>query len=217
MIIAIDGPAGTGKSTIARMVADSLGFTYVNSGSIYRAMTLHVLRCKIHIEDIEEVIASSLQANVEYRNGRLFLNGVDAEMDLRSAQVDAVVAQLSAIPAIRAIVNKLVCQIAGSTNAVVEGRDMTTVVFPDAEVKFFLDASVDARAGRRFEQQTSCLSLVDIKRNIEMRDAIDKTKSIGALKIAPDAEYLDSSYLTIQQVYDKVYGKILHLREHHGR
>ena len=217
MIIAIDGPAGTGKSTIARMIADSLGFTYVNSGSIYRAMTLHVLRCRINIEDIEEVISISRQANVEYRNGRLFLDGVDAEMDLRSAQVDAVVAQLSAIPALRAIVNKLVCQLAGSTNAVVEGRDMTTLVFPNAEIKFFLDASADARAKRRFEQRTSCLSLVDIKRNIEMRDTIDKTKSVGALKIAPDAEYLDSSYLTIQQVYDKVYGKILHLREHHGR
>jgi cytidylate kinase len=217
MIVAIDGPAGTGKSTIARMVAESMGFTYVNSGSIYRAMTLRVLRTRIDADDAEAVIACSRQASIEYRNGSLFLDGADAEQELRTAPVDAVVAQLSAIPALRAIVNELVRRIAGSTDAVVEGRDMTTVVFPDADAKFYLDASPDARARRRFDQGASDASLDDIRRNIEMRDAIDKSKSVGALKIAPDAEYLDSSHLTIRQVYDKIYGKILHLREHHGR
>jgi cytidylate kinase len=199
------------------MVAESMGFTYVNSGSIYRAMTLRVLRTRIDADDAEAVIACSRQASIEYRNGSLFLDGADAEQELRTAPVDAVVAQLSAIPALRAIVNELVRRIAGSTDAVVEGRDMTTVVFPDADAKFYLDASPDARARRRFDQGASDASLDDIRRNIEMRDAIDKSKSVGALKIAPDAEYLDSSHLTIRQVYDKIYGKILHLREHHGR
>jgi cytidylate kinase/small subunit ribosomal protein S1 len=217
MIVAIDGPAGTGKSTIARMVAEGLGFTYVNSGSIYRAMTLRALRHGVDAEDAEAIVACSRQARVEYRNGRLFLDGEDAEAELRSSPVDALVAQQSAIPALREIVNELVRRISGSTDAVVEGRDMTTVVFPDADAKFYLDASVDARAKRRFDQGASDASLGDIRRNIEMRDTIDRSKSVGALKIAPDAEYLDSSHLTIQQVYDKVYGKILHLREHHGR
>jgi small subunit ribosomal protein S1 len=94
---------------------------------------------------------------------------------------------------------------------------MTTVVFPEADAKFYLDASSESRAKRRFEQGLSSLSLDEIRRNIEMRDEIDKGKSVGALKIAVDAIYLDSSHLTIQEVYDKVYGKILHLREYHGR
>jgi CMP/dCMP kinase len=217
MIVAIDGPAGTGKSTIARMIAEGLGFTYVNSGSIYRAMTLRALRHGVDAENAEAIVACSRQARVEYMNGRLFLDGEDVEAELRSPPVDALVAQQSAIPTLREIVNALVRRIAGSTDAVVEGRDMTTVVFPYAEAKFYLDASVDARARRRFDQGANDASLGDIRRNIEMRDTIDKSKSVGALKIAPDAEYLDSSHLTIQQVYDKVYGKILHLREHHGR
>ena len=217
MIIAIDGPAGSGKSTIARMLAEGLGFAYVNSGSIYRAMTLRVLRQGADAGDAEAVIACSREAKIEYRAGRLVLDGSDSEAELRSKGVEARVAQLSAIPALREIVNEIVRRIAGSTDAVVEGRDMTTIVFPDADAKFYLDASADARALRRYDQGDGSASLEEIKRNIAMRDEIDRTKSIGALKIAADAEYLDSSHLTIQEVYDKVYGKILHLREYHGR
>jgi len=216
MIVAIDGPAGSGKSTIARMLAEGLGFNYVNSGSIYRAMTLRTLRRRVDPSDIEAVIACSRQARIEYRAGRLWLDGADSEAELRSASVDANVAQLSAIPKLREIVNTLVRSIAGAADSVVEGRDMTTVVFPEADAKFYLDASADSRAERRHGQGHSEASLGDIKHNIEMRDAIDRSKSVGALKIAPDAEYLDSSHLTIQQVYDTVYGKILHLREYHG-
>jgi cytidylate kinase len=217
MIVAIDGPAGSGKSTIARMVAEGLGFTYVNSGNIYRAMTLRSIRAGIDTGDAEAVLACSREARIEYRTGRIFLDGRDAEPELHSAAVDALVAQLSAIPALRDIVNEHVRRIAGGSDAVVEGRDMATVVFPDADAKFYLDASVESRASRRHGQGLSESSLEDIRSNIEMRDVIDRAKSVGALKIAPDAEYLDSSHLTIQQVYDKVYGKILHLREHNGR
>ena len=213
MIIAIDGPAGSGKSTIARMVAEGLGFTYINSGSIYRAMTLRAIRRGIDCGDRAAVLASSREANVDYRKDSLYLDGEAVCAELRSAAVDAHVAQVSAIPELRSIVNDVVRRVAASSNAVVEGRDMTTVVFPDAELKFFLDASSEARAQRRFRQGSSEASFEDIKRNIEMRDKIDRSKPIGALKIAPDAEYLDSSHLTIQEVYDKVYGKILHLRE----
>jgi cytidylate kinase len=217
MIVAIDGPAGSGKSTIARLVAERLGFTYVNSGSIYRAMTLRIIRLGIDPSDTAAVVQKSREARIEYRGGRLFLDGVDVEDELRSAPVDALVAQISAIPPLREIVNEHVRGIAGSTDAVVEGRDMTTVVFPDAEVKFFLDASVESRALRRHRQGLTDQSFEEIRKNIEMRDAIDRGKSVGSLKLAPDAEYVDSSHLTIQEVYDKVYGKILQLREDHGR
>jgi CMP/dCMP kinase len=217
MIVAIDGPAGSGKSTIARMVAQGLGFTYVNSGNIYRAMTLRVLRSSVDPEDSSAVLVSSRAARIEYRGGRLFLDGADVEEELHSAPVDARVAQLSAIPELREIVNAHVRRIAGGSDAVVEGRDMTTVVFHDADAKFFLDASAEARAKRRFDQGLSSQTLEEIRDNIAMRDVIDRNKSVGALKIAPDAVYLDSSYLTIHEVYDKVYGKILQLREHNGR
>lgn len=216
MIVAIDGPAGSGKSTIARMLAEGLGFTYVNSGNIYRAMTVRALRSGIIVADSSAVVAQAREAHIEYEKGHLFLDGADVESLLHGAEVDALVAQLSAIPELRSIVNEHVRRIAGSTNAVVEGRDMTTVVFPGAEAKFFLDASAEARAKRRFDQGVSGASLEDIRKNIAMRDEIDKTKSVGALKIAPDALYLDSSHLTLQEVYETVYGKILHLREDHG-
>jgi cytidylate kinase len=216
MIIAIDGPAGSGKSTIARMVAEGLGFAYVNSGNIYRAMTLRVLRHSVDPSDASAVLECARMAVIEYRSGRLHLDGVDAEAELHASPVDALVAQLSAISPLRSIVNEHVRRIAGRADAVVEGRDMTTVVFPEADAKFYLDASADARARRRFDQGLSGASLEAIRDNIEMRDDIDRSKSVGALKIAPDAVYLDSSHLTLQQVYDKVYGKILHLREHNG-
>jgi cytidylate kinase len=217
MIVAIDGPAGSGKSSIARMVAKSLDFTYVNSGNIYRAMTLRAIGLGVGHEDSSALLSCARAARVEYRGGRLFLDGADVEDKLHSAEVDAFVAQVSALPELRSIVNEIVRRVAGSTDAVVEGRDMTTVVFPEAQAKFYLDASVEARARRRFDQALSGASLEEIKRNIEMRDEIDRSKSVGALKIAPDAEYLDSSGLTIQEVYEKVYAKILHLREDHGR
>jgi len=217
MVIAIDGPAGSGKSTIARMLAEALGFVYVNSGNIYRAMTLRVLDCCVEPSDLGAVLGCSRGAVIEYIGGRLHLDGRDVDDELHSARIDALVAQLSAIPQLRDIVNEQVRSIAGSLDAVVEGRDMTTVVFPQAEAKFFLDASPESRARRRFEQGLSEASLDEIRRNIEMRDSIDRGKSVGSLRIAPDAFYLDSSYLTIQEVYDKVYGKILHLREPYGR
>ena len=216
MVIAIDGPAGSGKSTIARKVAEALGFTYVNSGNLYRALTLRILRRNISASDADALLQCASEARIEYRMGRLFLDGADEEDSLHSAEVDALVAQISAIPPLRDIVNAQVRAIAGSMDAVVEGRDITTVVFPDAKMKFFLDASPEARARRRFDQGVSKASLEDIRHNIEMRDAIDRNKSVGALKIAPDAVYLDSSHLTIQEVYEKVYAKILLIREDHG-
>lgn len=208
MIVAMDGPAGTGKSTIARLVAERRGFTYINSGNLYRAITYGAMRSGVPLDDEAALVSYAEGAGLEYRGGILYLDGEPVEGRLRSAEVDAVVAQVSAIVPIRHIVNRLIRAIGSGIDAVVEGRDICTVVFPDAEVQIYIDASAEARAKRRYDQGTSSLSLDEIKKNIEMRDRIDMNKAEGSLKKAPKAFYLDTSYLTIDQVYDIVDTKI---------
>jgi cytidylate kinase len=217
MIVAMDGPAGCGKSTIAKLLSERMGFLYVNSGNIYRALTWAALQKGLGLNDEAALISAASEVSVDYdKGGSILLDGTRLSTELRSAEVEAIVAQVSAIPEIRRIVNEIVRRLARGKDVVVEGRDMTTVVFPQAELKFFIDASTEERARRRFAQASSLMSYEEILANIKMRDAIDRNKKIGALKIAPDALYLDTSDLTIEAVYEKVYSKILHLREAHG-
>jgi cytidylate kinase len=208
VIIAIDGPAGSGKSTIARLLASGLGFTYINSGNLYRAIALGCLRNTIDPRDAERALDYAKQARLEYREGEVYLEGENVVSLLHTDEIDRYSAPLSAIVPIRHVVNDLIRKIARGLDMVVEGRDMTTVVFPRAEYRFFLDASVDARARRRYGQGVSKLSLEDIKRTIMERDEIDKNKAEGSLKIDPEVVYFDTSDLTISQVYDKLIEKI---------
>jgi len=208
MIVAMDGPAGTGKSTIARMVAERNGFTYINSGNLYRAITWGAMNSGLALDDPAAVAAFAGNAKLYYEGGLLFLDGKPVEGNLRTDSVDANVAQVSAIIPVRHIVNSIIRSIGTGIDAVVEGRDICTVVFPDAAVQIYIDASVEARARRRFGQGTSTASLEEIRQNIEMRDNIDRNKAEGSLKRAPKAFYLDTSYLTIDQVYDIVNTKI---------
>lgn len=200
MIIAIDGPAGTGKSTIASIIADKLNVTFLNSGSFYRALTLSLLDSSKDLKNEDEVVEFCKQQKLEYKNSHLFLNGVDVEHSLHEDRVSANVAQLSAIVEIRHLVNERMREITKSLSIVCEGRDMTTVVFPNADYKFYLDASLDVQAERRFNQGVSNLSLEEIKESIRKRDEIDRNKKEGALRIAEDAIYIDTSNLTIEDV-----------------
>ena len=214
MVIAIDGPAGSGKSTIAKMMAeqfigeDKSGFTYINSGNIYRAITLACLRAKVDIAIHEDVINIANNIEILYQKDQVFLNGENVTELLHSDEIDRYSAPLSAIVPIRHLVNDLVRSIAKGKNIVVEGRDMTTVVFPDTPYRFYLDASLDSRANRRFGQGVSNLSLSEIKDAISRRDAIDKNKIEGSLKISAGTIYLDTSDLTIVQVYEKLIERI---------
>lgn len=203
-VVAIDGPAGVGKSTIAQMVAQKLGFYVLNSGNFYRAITLMVLRSGLDPEDPEVVLHIARETDISITEGKMRVNGRDVEDELHTDEVDRYVARHSAIVELRTMINEQIRSLADQgLNIVAEGRDMTTVVFPNAQCKFFLDASPQIRAERRYAQQPT-KSLDEMRFLIQERDEIDKNKPVGALKIAPDAVYIDTSYLTIDEVYDRV-------------
>jgi len=214
MVIAIDGPAGSGKSTIAKLLAEQLtdkegnGFYYINSGKLYRAITFGCLRAGITPDNGEKVLEFANNATISYKNDRVLLDGEDITDSLHTDEIDRWSAPLSAYVPVRHMVNDLIRSIAAGLNIVVEGRDMTTVVFPNAEHRFYLDASEDSRAQRRFEQGVSKLSLEEIKKSIIRRDEVDRNKAEGSLVNAPGVCYIDTSDLTINQVYDILIEKI---------
>lgn len=217
MVIAIDGPAGSGKSTIAHLIAEKLSITFLNSGSFYRAITLALLRAGfIEICDgspvfrrpQHDIIEFARKQRLEYVHSHLILNGEDVEGLLHCDEIDASSSQVSSIIPIRHLVNDRIREITKTLSIVCEGRDMTTVVFPDAEYKFYLDASIDVQAERRYRQGVSGLSLEEIKEGIRKRDERDRNKAEGALKIAADAVYIDTSDLTIEQVCEIIISKI---------
>ena len=201
MIIAIDGPAGTGKSTIAKMLSEKLDITFLNSGGFYRTLTMAVLDAGIDYKDEKATVEFCKKQKIEYtKEGHFILNGTDVTAHLHDDRITNNASQVSAIVEIRHLVNDLMREITKSLSIVCEGRDMTTVVFPDAEVKVYLDASAEVRAKRRLDQGVSDMTLEEIKAAIEKRDEMDKNKKEGSLKIAPDALSIDTSTLTIDNV-----------------
>jgi cytidylate kinase len=204
MIIAMDGPAGVGKSTVAKKVAQKLGIPYINSGNFYRAITYAHLAHEKDPTCNSSVINTARNIALTLHGGRLHLEGMDIEHHLHSDQVDAFVAQHSANVEVRHVVNRLIRSLTKNIDALIEGRDIGTVVYPDAAFKVYLDASAEIRAERRYRQGTSEKSLEELEKNILMRDEIDMHKEEGSLKVAEDAFYLDTSLLTIEEVCEKV-------------
>lgn len=200
-VIAIDGPAGTGKSSVASCVANGLGYRAVNSGAFYRAVSYEALRRSAETD--EAIVAIARDLDLSYGEGEYLLNGTRiVQADLHSTQIDEVVATHSAISAVRDAVNERIRAYCRERNVVVEGRDIATVVFPDATVKVFLDADPAERARRRSGQTGADQGTV--ARNMEHRDSIDRTKPVGRLELTSDAIYIDTTHLTLKNVCAKV-------------
>jgi len=216
MVVAIDGPAGVGKSTIARQSAAAAGFLYINSGSFYRAITLAVLESGRPPEDSAAVLAVARACTLTLRDDGLALDGRSVEDRLHSDAVDAWVAPHSAFAEVREIVNSMLRRIAAGRDVVVEGRDIGTVVFPLAECKIFLDADEATRVARRHAQGVSGLSAEAMQKAIAERDRVDRTKPTGRLVAAPDARIIDTSHLTIGQVCERVLRAILDSKNNPG-
>jgi cytidylate kinase len=199
------------------MLAEKFNFTYINSGNMYRAFTLSCIRKQIPVTDSEGVRAHVKMVRLDYQGNALYLDGENVTDLLHTDEIDRHVSILSSIVQVRQRINDLIRAIAQNTNVVVEGRDMTTVLFPDAEYRFYLDASLEARALRRFEQGISNESLEEIRRSIAGRDSFDQKNVEGSLKIVPGVCILDTSLLTIQEVYDTLVDKIQQKGPIYGR
>jgi cytidylate kinase len=208
MVVAIDGPAGSGKSTIAERVAKRTGFGYLDSGLLYRGIAKAVLNSGEDPEDPGVVVAIASRCQFEMPANELLLNGRPLT-EIHTDRIDRWSAIHSKNIEVRERVNAQIRRIAGSNDIIVMGRDIGTIVFPDAELKIFLDASIQARAARRYRQGSSDLNEQEIRQEIEKRDAIDREKPVGKLVQAPDALYLDTSDLTIDGVCDRVVREIL--------
>lgn len=209
--IAIDGPAGAGKSTIARRVARELSFIYVDTGAMYRAMALYLLRKEVNRDDTEQIgnICQDAEISIEYQNGEqiVLLNGENVNSYLRTEEVGNMASVSSAVPRVREKLLSLQRKLAKDMSVVMDGRDIGTTILPDADVKIYLTASSLTRARRRYlelqEKGTVC-NLDDIQKDIEERDQRDMNREISPLRQAKDAVLVDSSDLTIQQVVDRI-------------
>jgi CMP/dCMP kinase len=204
IVIAIDGPAGAGKSSIAKIIAGILKIEYVDSGAIYRAVTKKMLDRGIKIDDYTKIDFFLDNIVIKLENGMVFINNENLTPYLRTKEVTELVSPVSSNVSVRKRINRFLNEYSINKSLIMDGRDIGTVVFPDADFKFYLDATVDERAKRRFLEKTTDMSLDAIKESIAKRDENDKNKSFGALKIASDAIYLDTTYLKIEQVVDYI-------------
>ena len=209
--IAIDGPAGAGKSTIARRVAAKKGFVYVDTGAMYRGLAVHFIKQGIDPEDPEAVISAceSAEVTIGYENGiqQIYLNGENITGMLREEAVGDMASKTSQIPEVRAKLLELQRSLARTKDVVMDGRDIGTSILPDADVKVYLTASVKTRAKRRYDELTdkgiSC-DLAEIEADIANRDHRDMTRETSPLRQAEDAVLIDSSHLTIEEVTEAV-------------
>ena len=219
IIVAIDGPAGAGKSTIARRVAQRLGFLYIDTGAMYRAVALWALRLNVELTDMHRLEQLALEADIQLADSLVSLNGEVITDAIRTPEVSEAASKVSAVPGVRrALVDKQ-RTMASSTSVVMEGRDIGTVVFPEAEVKIFLDAGEDIRAQRRLQewaQKGEPVESAEVVKQLRGRDQRDRNRTEAPLVQAPDAVYLDTTSMAVEDVEEAIL-KIVRDRTSNGK
>ncbi len=209
-IVTIDGPAGSGKTTLSRMLADKLGFDYVDTGALYRGVAWQVLRKGVAVDDNAALgrLCQDLSLELIRQKGdlHLWVDGVDVTDRIRTPEISMAASAVSAQPTIRECLLGLQRSLGQNRRAVFEGRDMGTVVFPDAQIKFFLEADLEVRAQRRFQELTpqTDTEFKDVKADMKKRDANDSSRALAPLKPASDAVMIDTTDLSIPQVLDQL-------------
>ncbi len=206
--IAIDGPAGSGKSTLAKMVAERLGFTYLDTGAMYRAITY--LAIKKGIVDDEDAVGKyvlGLDVTLNFENGTtsVFVNDTEVTDFIRTPEVNGKVSEIAAMPAVRKELVRMQRQMGEIGNVVAEGRDQTTIVFPDADLKIYLTADVDVRTERRYKEYSEKgieIDIEEVKENLKKRDKIDSSREVGPLMKAENAIEVDTSKLSVDEEFE---------------
>jgi CMP/dCMP kinase len=219
VIIAIDGPAGAGKSTVAKLLAQKLGFLYIDTGAMYRALTLKAVESGIDIKDAAAVVKMAAASDVDLVNDpgagplKVFLDGRDVSQEIRQPRVSRVVSDVAKIKEVRQILVKLQRRLGSQKDSVLDGRDIGTIVFPDADKKFYIDAQFDERVMRRYKELTGlgqAVTLEDVKNDLRNRDTIDSTREHSPLKRADDAIYIDTTKMTIDEEVETLLQWIKH-------
>lgn len=212
MIIAIDGPAGAGKSTVARIIAQKLGFLYIDTGAMYRALTLKALERKIDVNDTAALIEMARSTNIDLINNpdsslKILLDARDVTSSIRQPSITRLVSDIAKIKGIREVMLGLQRRLGRLRDSVLDGRDIGTVVFPDADKKFYIDAEFEERVKRRYKELKELgqnITPEDIENDLKNRDNIDSTREFAPLKRAEDAIYIDTTNLTIEEMVNKV-------------
>jgi cytidylate kinase len=208
-IVAIDGPAGSGKGTIAKIISERCNLVNIDTGATYRCVALKALNNGLTVDNKKEIIELSKDIDIKFtQDGKVFLDGKEVTDDIRSKEVTSIVSPVSGIVEVRENMVELQRRLAGDNDVILEGRDITTVVFPNANYKFYLDASLEERANRRYKQNMEKgidMSYEEIKESISARDYNDMHKEVGSLTRTDDQVYIDSTNLSIEEVADIIF------------
>ena len=215
-IITLDGPSGAGKSTIAKLLAKKLSFKYLDTGAMYRAVTLYMIKHHIDINNNSEVISALNNLSINFDNaGRIYLDDEDVTEAIRSMEVVNLVSKVSSISIVRQNMVSLQRKIAEGGNYVVDGRDIGSVVFPDSKYKFYMDASLDERAKRRYNEELSKgknITYEEVRESIRKRDEFDSNREDSPLVVPKNANIIDTTSMTIEEVVEKIANVIFNIK-----
>ena len=206
-IVAIDGPAGSGKGTVAKILSDECNLLYIDTGAMYRAVAYKMLKDGINISEEDKIVELAKNSKIEFIDGKTYLDGEDISKEIRTMEVTKIVSPVSSIVKLREILVDLQRKMAENSDVIMEGRDITTVVFPNATYKFYLDADEEERAKRRYKENIEKgidSSFEEILENIKKRDYNDMHKEVGSLTRTLDSHYIDSTNMTIEEVVEEI-------------